>query len=220
MSGIIKETNSLLKDGWKDTNPKDGIGTRKAGLSNLPFPVLFETSIAFGEGAFKYRRHNYRIFGVCASVYVDATTRHVADWWEGEDIDSASQLSHITKAIASLMVLRDAMINDRWTDDRPPKAPRGWLDSLNAAQAAMLDRMARDNDFGHKAPHTQVEENQLRRAQDHIDPKTLKAKYLGVQLAVDSEIGISALERGELPPGDVSKDIPFEEGKAGDRGGD
>lgn len=42
-------------------------------------------------------------------------------WWEGEDLDSDTNLSHITKAIASLIVLRDAMIQDMLTDDRPPK---------------------------------------------------------------------------------------------------
>lgn len=159
--------------GSKETNPKDGIGMRKAGISNLSFPVLFEVSIALGEGAYKYRRHNYRIFGVRASVYVDATIRHLADFWEGEDIDKVSQLSHITKGIASLMVLRDAMIHDNWKDDRPPMAPKGWMDLMNRRQVSMLNRMAADNDFDHKPPHTQVEEDELRRAQEHIDPKTL-----------------------------------------------
>jgi hypothetical protein len=42
-------------------------------------------------------------------------------YWEGEDIDDESGLSHITKAIASLTVLRDAQIQGKCLDDRPPK---------------------------------------------------------------------------------------------------
>jgi hypothetical protein len=73
------------------------------------------------EGARKYGRHNYRISGVRASVYIDATKRHLDKWWDfGEDTDPDSGLSHITKAICSLYVLRDAMINGKMVDDRPP----------------------------------------------------------------------------------------------------
>jgi hypothetical protein len=105
----------------KDTNPKDAIGCKKPPLSTLPMPVLFEVGAAMLEGACKYRRHNYRISGVRASIYFDATMRHLAQWWEGNDIDPDSGINHITKAIASLVVLRDAMMNDKVYDDRPPK---------------------------------------------------------------------------------------------------
>src|SRR5262249_31685782 len=68
-----------------------------------------------------YRRHNYRVAGVLASVYYDATLRHLQYWWEGEDLDPDTGLSHITKAIASLYVLRDAMLHKgMFIDDRPP----------------------------------------------------------------------------------------------------
>jgi hypothetical protein len=47
------------------------------------------------------------------------------------DPESGSELHHITKAIASLAVLRAATINGTWIDDWPPPAPAGFLDSLN-----------------------------------------------------------------------------------------
>lgn len=105
----------------KDTNPKDAIGCKKPPLSTLPWPVIFEAGAAMLEGACKYRRHNYRIAGVRASIYFDAVMRHMVQWWEGVDIDADSGVHHITKAIASLLVLRDAMMNDMVVDDRPPK---------------------------------------------------------------------------------------------------
>jgi hypothetical protein len=107
----------------KKTNPKDAIATKKPRFySGLPANVTKEVSIAMLEGAMKYGRHNYRVAGVRASVYIDATIGHLSDYWEGQDIDPESSLHHITKAIASLYVLRDAQMMDMCTDDRPPKS--------------------------------------------------------------------------------------------------
>ena len=125
----------------KPSNPKDAIGIRKAPMSVVPANVMAEVGVAMLEGAAKYGRHNYRDVGVQASVYYDATMRHLMSWWEGEDLDPDSGLSHITKAIASLTVLRDAMMQVRVRDDRPPKS-EPFYTTLNAQAAAMLDRHA------------------------------------------------------------------------------
>lgn len=124
----------------KDTNPKDAIGIRKVPFSTVPWPVIAEVGLGMMEGACKYGRHNYRAIGVRASVYFDATIRHLASWWEGEDTDPDSGLSHVTKAIASLVVLRDAMLQSKCTDDRPPVSGDGWVADLNKKAAALLDK--------------------------------------------------------------------------------
>ena len=124
----------------KDTNPKDAVGIKKAPLSTISGPVLLEVGLGMMEGARKYGRHNYREAGVRGSTYYDATIRHLIAWYEGEDIDPDSGLSHITKAIASLTVLRDAMIFKNWTDDRPPKAPEGWMKELNDKAAQIIEK--------------------------------------------------------------------------------
>lgn len=126
----------------KPTNPKDAVGIGKAPLSTLSAAVLLEVGTAMMEGARKYGRHNYRDAGVRASVYYDATLRHLLAWWDGQDTDPDSGLSHITKAIASLVVLRDAMINNMWDDDRPP-AVQDWgpfLNKMNDRAAELLVR--------------------------------------------------------------------------------
>lgn len=135
-----KQARAEVAEGAKPTNPKDAVGIKKVGLSVLPLRVLYEVALGMLEGALKYGRHNYRVIGVRASVYFDATNRHLGDWWEGEDIDPASQLSHITKAISSLTVLRDAMLGGNWVDDRPPRVERGWIDALNAKAAALIEK--------------------------------------------------------------------------------
>ena len=107
----------------KETNPKDVIGMKKAPLSTLSGPVLFEMGLGMLEGARKYGRHNYRAAGVSASVYYDAATGHLVDWFEGEDLDPDSRLNHVTKAITTLLVLRDSMLMGNWIDDRPLRNP-------------------------------------------------------------------------------------------------
>lgn len=115
----------------KDSNPKDSVGIKKVPFSTVSAVVIAEIGLAMMEGARKYGRHNYRAIGVRSSVYYDACLRHLSSWWEGEDIDAESGLSHITKALACLTVLRDAMILDKCVDDRPPKTKQGWVQDLN-----------------------------------------------------------------------------------------
>jgi hypothetical protein len=129
-------------DKTKDTNPKDAVGVRKwRQFCTVPFTVIWEIGVAMLEGARKYGRHNYRVSGVRASVYIDAAMGHLTQWWEGEDTDPDSGLSHITKALASLAVLRDAMMNGMCTDDRPPHAQLAVIrDSLQSKVNEIMDR--------------------------------------------------------------------------------
>lgn len=136
----------------KPSNPKDAVGIKKVPFSTVPMEVIAEIGLGMMEGAMKYGRHNYRAIGVRGSVYFDATMRHLVSWWEGEDLDPDSGLSHISKALASLTVLRDAMINDMLTDDRPPKSPEGWITYLNELAAALVDKYPEP-----KPAHTEIE---------------------------------------------------------------
>ncbi len=98
-----------------------------------------ELGVAMQEGAAKYGRHNYRVIGVRSSVYYDAAMRHLMAWWEGEDIDPDSGLSHVIKAVASLTVLRDAMMQGCNNDDRPPKS-KPWLAELNLKSETLCEK--------------------------------------------------------------------------------
>lgn len=148
-----KDHKNLIKEAWnldricdsldsgKPSNPKDVVGTLKAPLSTVSVPVLAELGVAMLEGALKYGRHNYRVVGIRASVYYDATLRHLFSWWEGEDLDPDSGMNHITKAIASLCVLRDAMIQSKVEDDRPPKS-KEFYKELNQKVEVLQKRYA------------------------------------------------------------------------------
>lgn len=136
----------------KDTNPKDAIGIRKPPMSTVPWPVLYEVGLAMTEGALKYHRHNYRIAGVRASIYFDAAMRHLASYWEGEDLDPDSGLSHLVKAIASLVVWRDAEMNGKLNDDRPPPARSDWMGDVSRKMDGLLLRYPDG-----KAPYTKAD---------------------------------------------------------------
>jgi len=124
----------------KDTNPKDSVGIKKVPFSLIPENVNAEVGLAFLEGARKYGSYNWRVAGVRASVYIDALRRHLGAWWNGENIDKDSGLSHIVKAIACLMILRDSMIVGNWVDDRPPKLDDYWIQELNKKAAEIIDK--------------------------------------------------------------------------------
>ena len=125
----------------KNTNPKDYVGVKKVPLHVVSSPVMMEVGLAMLEGDRKYGGHNYRVAGVRASVYYDALMRHMMAFWEGEDTDSESGLSHVTKALSTLFVLRDAMLNDMWTDDRPPKFKNpNWIKDYNKLAAEIIEK--------------------------------------------------------------------------------
>lgn len=125
---------------FKETNPKDAMGIAKVPMSTVSAPVMAEVGLAMMEGALKYGRHNYRVSGVRGSVYYDAAMRHLMAWYEGQDIDPDSGLSHLVKVIACMAVLRDSQIQGNWVDDRPPRTPGEWLADLNEKARALLEK--------------------------------------------------------------------------------
>ena len=131
----VKESNV------KDTNPKDAIGVTKTPMSTVPCGPIMEAGLGMLEGSVKYGRHNYRVAGVRASIYYDAAMRHLMAWWEGQDTDPDSGIHHIGKAISTLIVLRDAQMNEMVTDDRPigMRNP-DWLKELNEQTKALLEK--------------------------------------------------------------------------------
>lgn len=124
----------------KESNPKDAVGIKKIPFSTVPAPVVAEIGLALLEGALKYGRHNYRAIGVRTSVYYDACLRHLTAYWEGQDIDPESGLSHIVKALACLVVLRDSQLVGNVVDDRPPSHKDGWQEELNRRAADLIEK--------------------------------------------------------------------------------
>jgi hypothetical protein len=136
----VQDQPPMFRVDRKPTNPKDAVSIDKAPLrSVVPMRVLAEVAVALLEGALKYGRFNWRDAGVRASVYQDAVGRHLDAWQEGQDYDPDSGLSHITKAIAGLVILRDSMLEGNWTDDRKPVDRQGsWVVVVNERAKALI----------------------------------------------------------------------------------
>lgn len=149
---MTRRSNLPAQPTTKPTNPKDMVGTGKAPLSTLPLGVITEMGLGMLEGALKYGRHNYRAMGVRGSIYFDATMRHLIAYWEGQDEDPdtcdkddngqpipGTGVHHITKALTSLAVWRDAQMQGMETDDRPPRSVEFYT-AANARAAKLVGR--------------------------------------------------------------------------------
>jgi hypothetical protein len=107
----------------KPTNPKDAIGSTKLPLHLIPDTSLAWQAMAHLHGAIKYGKFNWRKAGVRSSIYLDAMRRHLAAWFNGEDLDPESGLPHLAHVGACVNILLDAQTCGKLNDDRPPSAP-------------------------------------------------------------------------------------------------
>lgn len=138
----------------KDSNPKEGIGAKRVPYHLIPGGALAKVAMAFYEGGLKYGPYNWRVAGVRASTYKAAFNRHVEKWWNGDDVDPTSRVPHLANAIAGLMIILDAELQGKLTDDRPPKQDLELLfKDLEKIQAHLTDL------YGdvHPPNYTQVE---------------------------------------------------------------
>lgn len=112
-----------------DNNPKTKFGMMKPSLSKIPGAALIYTALAFMDGAKKYDPYNWRENKVTASIYLDAATRHILAWQDGEQssLDTNPPVPHLGHAMACLAILIDAYENGNLIDDRPKPGPSGRL---------------------------------------------------------------------------------------------
>ena len=103
----------------KESNPKDLVGIKKTRLSLVPPASLIYQAIAMQDGSKKYGPYNWRANKVIASIYVDATLRHLLAWWDGENNAQDSGHPHLAHALASIGILVDAIETGNLIDDRP-----------------------------------------------------------------------------------------------------
>lgn len=132
----------------KDTNPKDAVGATKLPIGLVPSTGINLAAVAFLEGAMKYGRYNWRAAGVQASIYYDAAMRHLEKYWNGEECDLKTGVPHLASAIASIMIIADAKVCGKLTDDRPPKAE---IDK-QIRDLEVIARLVREQFASHK-PH-------------------------------------------------------------------
>lgn len=116
----VFDGNGKEEGATKASNPKDVVGSRKLSLSCVPWTLVVCAAKALLEGLLKYGRFNWRMCGVRGSVYLDALKRHIAKYENGQDVDPKTLVHHLDSAIGCLAIMRDAMLYNKFEDDRPP----------------------------------------------------------------------------------------------------
>lgn len=124
-------------------NPKDLLGANKLPLHLWPTTATALGCLALLDGALKYGRQNFRAIGVRASIYYDATLRHMQAWFEGEDVDPESGLPHLAHALACIAILIESDVKGNLMDDRAyPTQYRELITTLTPYVTALREHHA------------------------------------------------------------------------------
>ena len=102
------------------TNPKGAFGMKKPPLHLIPEAALIHMAMSFKDGAAKYGPFNWRIDPVDATTYVAAAKRHMALWFNGQDLASDSKVHNLGAVMACCAILLDAEASGSLVDNRPP----------------------------------------------------------------------------------------------------
>lgn len=161
-------TPSSSSDKATRLNPKDIIGSNKVPLHLVsPFLSMF-TAVGKLNGALKYGRANFRKEGVQASIYVDATKRHLDDWFSGNDTDEDEPVHNLCAAAACIDILIDAYCTGELIDDRDfhGEAYRARRKEVNEMVKALREK------HSDKLPkHYTIQDNRT----DAVAPQTVSA---------------------------------------------
>lgn len=126
-----------MTDKYPDDNPKTMYGDKKLPLHLAPMSAMHAMAEAFADGAKKYGPYNWRDKAVSSTVYYAAALRHLAAWFDGEELAEDSGVPHLSHAIACLGILIDAASIGKLNDNRPTRGASG------AVQAAWVNRTPR-----------------------------------------------------------------------------
>lgn len=102
-----------------DDNPKTVFGVQKTPFHLVPTAAIRAEAGAFKIGETKYGAYNWRQRNVSVSVYYAAALRHIAAYFDGEENDPETGVSHLGHARACLAILIDAAQFGSLNDDRP-----------------------------------------------------------------------------------------------------
>lgn len=132
--------------GYPDNNPKTAFGARKPSFHFVPPVAELHLGQAMADGGSKYGTMNWREKTISSSVYYDAARRHLAAWWDGEDIAPDSGVHHLGHLMACCALILDGEAQGKLNDDRPipgkfaEVAARMTKGTDQAAQAAVEGR--------------------------------------------------------------------------------
>lgn len=90
---------------------------KKSRVDLIPSQPLIEVGHVLRVGAMKYGDHNWRR-GMAWSRLYSAALRHMYAWFDGQDIDEESGMSHLAHATCCLLFLMEFQSIRGGLDDR------------------------------------------------------------------------------------------------------
>lgn len=114
---FLAETPSLGERRVVDPVSGGMKGQKNQQASLLPWDALMKVSEHYAAGAEKYSRDNWQR-GYAWHLTFDALQRHLAAWWQGEDLDDEG-LEHLNAVVFHALALRTFTLRGIGTDDRP-----------------------------------------------------------------------------------------------------
>jgi hypothetical protein len=106
------------------TDPDTGgqKGQKPQRMDLLPWDALQWIAEHYDIGAAKYEDRNWER-GYAYSLSFAAMMRHIAAWWQGEDIDTETGSNHLQAAAFHMLALCAYTLRSTGTDDRPRSTP-------------------------------------------------------------------------------------------------
>lgn len=120
----------------ESANPKDLIGVKKPRLSLVPPSGLIYAALAMANGADKYGAYNWRAKKIQSMIYIEACLRHLYAYMDGEENAPDSGVPHLGHALATLLILIDAIETGNVIDNRP----------IPGSTAALIERYTKKGD--------------------------------------------------------------------------
>lgn len=120
-------------------NPKQAAGMAKSPTGTImPTWFDFEEGHVMSIGAHKYGAFNYREASIEALTYYDAMKRHIELWFDGEDNDPETGVSHLASVAVNCKLLRDCQEMGTLIDNRQKTGlVRKCLDRLDALRKTL-----------------------------------------------------------------------------------
>lgn len=94
--------------------------SNKIRMELIPPSLLQAVGRVLTFGARKYTDRNWEK-GIEWSRCYGAALRHLTSWWDGENSDQETELSHLDHALACLCFLRHYEVTHPELDDRPDR---------------------------------------------------------------------------------------------------
>lgn len=105
-----------LKEAYMAEGRKNDQG--KLRMELVPVTAINAMARGFGYGADKYEAYNWTK-GLSTSRLYAATMRHLTAWWDGEEMDPESGLSHLDHILCCVAMLEGTVTGGLAEDDRP-----------------------------------------------------------------------------------------------------